>query len=222
MANRTPRVDRLVKIDIHCVNRMTAKTRRYELKERARRQDETRRRIVDATVALHAEVGPARTTVAEIARRAGVSRLTVYNHFPDDESLLEACSNRFIAGSPPPDPGAWAAIEDPDARLRQALAERFAWFRVNEAMLGNVGRDAAAMPQLARVLASKEAAAYEATMRDVLLRGRDLRGPRERRVAGVLGLALSFVAWHQLVRQEGIDDDTVVVDVLARAVSAAA
>ncbi|MBA2357350.1 MAG: TetR family transcriptional regulator, partial [Actinobacteria bacterium] len=33
------------------------------------------------TAALHEEVGPARTTIAEIARRAGVQRLTVYKNF---------------------------------------------------------------------------------------------------------------------------------------------
>jgi AcrR family transcriptional regulator len=84
--------------------------RRYELKERAVAQAETRRRIVDATVALHREVGPARTTVAEIARRAGVGRVTVYNHFPDDVALLGACSAQWVSEHPPPDPRAWAAI----------------------------------------------------------------------------------------------------------------
>ena len=36
-----------------------SETRRYQLKERARRQEETRQRITEATVALHEEVGPA-------------------------------------------------------------------------------------------------------------------------------------------------------------------
>src|ERR1044072_2010296 len=112
--------------------------RRYELKERAVRQAETRRRIVDAAVALHREVGPARTTVAEIARRAGVGRVTVYNHFPDDVALLGACSAPWVADTPPPDPGAWAEIENPARRVREALAELYAYYRANEAMLTNV------------------------------------------------------------------------------------
>src|SRR5436190_63027 len=70
------------------MNTMSSQTRKYELKERAERQEATRRRIVEATVALHEEVGPARTTVAEIARRAGVQRLTVYNHFPELAATL--------------------------------------------------------------------------------------------------------------------------------------
>jgi AcrR family transcriptional regulator len=65
--------------------------RKYELKARADRQAETRRRITEATVALHEEVGPARTTVTEVARRAGVTRLTVYNNFPEERELFAAC-----------------------------------------------------------------------------------------------------------------------------------
>jgi AcrR family transcriptional regulator len=49
-------------------------TRRYELKQRAQRQADTRRRILEATVALHAERGPAATQVTDIAQRAGVDR----------------------------------------------------------------------------------------------------------------------------------------------------
>ena len=46
---------------------MSSQIRKYELKARAEKQAETRRRIVEATLGLHQEVGPARTTVAEIA-----------------------------------------------------------------------------------------------------------------------------------------------------------
>ena len=152
--------------------------RRYELKERARAQEATRQRIVDATVALHREVGPARTTVAEIARRAGVGRVTVYNHFPDDTALLGACSAQWVAENPPPDPGAWAAIENPAKRLRTALAELYAYFAHNEAMLANVTRDAPLMPALAEVLGAGGTAEHEHAMREALLSGRALSGGR--------------------------------------------
>ena len=51
--------------------------RKYELKSRAEAQERTRRRITEATLELHEEVGPAQTTITEIAARAGVSRPTV-------------------------------------------------------------------------------------------------------------------------------------------------
>ena len=67
-------------------------TRKYELKRRAERQADTRRRIVEATVELHSSEGPARTTISAIADRAGVERHTVYAHFPDEHSLFQACT----------------------------------------------------------------------------------------------------------------------------------
>src|SRR3954447_7592226 len=92
--------------------------RKYELRERAEAQAETRQRIVDAAVALHSSVGPAATTISAIAEHAGVERLTVYRHFPDELTLLRACSGKWLADNPPPDPAAWAALEPPEARLR--------------------------------------------------------------------------------------------------------
>ena len=69
-----------------------AKRRGYRLGKRAEKQAETRRRIVEAAVELHGTLGPARTTISEIAERAGVQRHTFYAHFPDDRSLFLACS----------------------------------------------------------------------------------------------------------------------------------
>ena len=67
-------------------------TRRYELKQRAQRQADTRRRILEAAVALHTERGLVATQITDIAQRAGVDRVTVYRHFPDAPSLFKACA----------------------------------------------------------------------------------------------------------------------------------
>jgi AcrR family transcriptional regulator len=84
--------------------------RKYKLKKRAVKKRRTRDRIVEATVALHQELGPQATTISGIAERAGVQRLTVYRHFPTERDLLGACSSSFIAQHPPPAP-------DPDEGL---------------------------------------------------------------------------------------------------------
>ena len=76
------------------MNTVSTRMRKYELKARAESQRETRERIAKATTELHEERGVAHTTVTEIARRAGVTRLTVYNHFPDLSDLLPACAAR--------------------------------------------------------------------------------------------------------------------------------
>src|SRR6476469_11211214 len=120
---------------------MQSQTRKYELRERAEKQAATRRRSVEATAALHEEVGPARTTVTEIARRAGVQRLTVYSHFPEDRELFAACSAHVVAANPPPDPRAWAAEPDPARRLRRALREIHAWYAAGEPMFTRLEAD---------------------------------------------------------------------------------
>jgi AcrR family transcriptional regulator len=199
---------------------MSDQRRRYEMKERARRQDETRRRIVDATVSLHEELGPARTTVAEIARRAGVGRVTVYNHFPDDVTLLAACSQQFVTSHPPPDPVAWSRIVDPDQRLRRALRETYAYYRENEAMLANVARDASLVPALARVRDESGAPEHEQAMREVLLAGRGVRGARRRRARAAIDLALAFPTWQRLTGEAGLADEEVVA-LMAATIAAA-
>src|SRR3954471_16099442 len=96
-------------------------SRPYRQKLRAEQQAETRQRIVEAAVALHLERGPVQTSINAIAERAGVNRVTVYRHFPDTRTLLEACSAHAQRLHPPPDLGRWRAIEDPRRRTQVAL-----------------------------------------------------------------------------------------------------
>src|SRR5438046_108241 len=123
------------------MNAMSSEKRKYELRARAEKQAETQRRIAAATAELHREVGPARTTVAEIARRAGVQRLTVYKNFPEETDLFRACQRHHLAENPPPDPSAALAIADPGERLEAVLTGLYAWYRRTEPMLANVQRD---------------------------------------------------------------------------------
>src|SRR3954453_10332472 len=95
--------------------------RTYELKRRAERQEETRQRIVDAAVELHSTLGPSRTTVQAIAEKAGVTRPTVYAHFPDERSLFRACSGHVAETTPPPDPTAGRLVADPCAGVAASL-----------------------------------------------------------------------------------------------------
>ena len=93
---------------------------RYRKVKRAENEQRTRARIVDAAEALHAKVGPARASISAIAERAGVTRATVYRHFPDDESLFLACSGQWLSRQRLPDPDAWDATATPVDTLRRA------------------------------------------------------------------------------------------------------
>ncbi len=122
--------------------------RRYEQRKRARQTEETRRRIIEATVDLHRSVGPAATQISEIAERAGVQRVTVYSHFPDEAALFAACSAHWRSLHPAPDPHKWTALPTPGEQLRLGLRELYAWYRKTEPMTANVLRDAEMRPAL--------------------------------------------------------------------------
>src|SRR5947207_10730612 len=101
---------------------------------------------------LHKEVGPAKTTVAEIARRAGVQRLTVYNHFPEDIELFAACQTHWMELHPLPDLARALAEPDPERRVRACLRGIYGWYRETAAMAENVQRDRGAVPELDTLL----------------------------------------------------------------------
>jgi len=77
-------------------------SRPYRMSKRAEQVAYTRLRIVEATVELHGTIGPAGTTVMGIAEQAGVTRATVYRHFPDEDALFRACSAHWRARQDPP------------------------------------------------------------------------------------------------------------------------
>src|SRR5438132_11117664 len=191
-------------------------SRRYELKRRAERQEETRRRIVEAAVELHANIGPARTTVSDIARRAGVQRHTYYSHFPTERSLALACSGLYMEQNPLPDPEAWLASVDPEARLRRALRELYDYDAENEAMVTNIARDAEIDPLTREMSALRRGERLE-RMRDVLVQGFADNGRPRKTLRATVELALSFRSWQTLVRQSGLSRDAAIA-VMVRAV----
>ncbi len=192
--------------------------RAYRKRLRAEQEADTRERIAAATARLHQTVGPARTTVSGVAKEAGVQRATVYRHFPTDESLFEACTAHFYARHPMPDLEAWASVRDPDARLRRALTEMYAYFDETEEMFDRTGRDRGKVPAMAKAV--ERFTAYFERAVATLLRGRPERGRPRARVAGVVGHALSFPTWQSLVRVNGLEPAEA-VELMTRMVAAA-
>jgi len=188
--------------------------RKYELKERARRQAETRQRIVDAAVELHTSVGPARTTISAIAERAGVQRHTVYAHFADERTIFEACTAHWSDRHPFPDVGSTAAIADADARLRAVLLEVYAWYEDVEAEVAIFRRDAQVHELNAEVIAEWDGRL--AALADELARGR----PRRKTVRAAIGHALEFETWRSLVGRQGLTRKQA-VDAMLQLVAAA-
>jgi AcrR family transcriptional regulator len=168
-----------------------AKKRGYRLGKRADRQQETRKRIVEAAVDLHSTLGPARTTVAQIAERAGVQRHTYYAHFPEERDLFLACSGHALARDPLPDPESWRAVPPGGERLRLGLAELYRWYARNASMAACVIRDAehhALTREMAELRMLPIFAAAAARLGEGL----------DERARGLLAVALDFACWRIL------------------------
>ena len=106
--------------------------RKYSMARRAEAEQEIRRRILEATMALHAERGIFGTSRKEIAQRADVSVATVYNHFPALDDLVMACGELVEAKIQPPtlDQASriFAGSASADERLGRLVAELFAFY----------------------------------------------------------------------------------------------
>jgi AcrR family transcriptional regulator len=179
--------------------------RKYEMKRRAEAQEQMRQRIVEAAIELHETVGPASTSVSAIAKRAGVQRHTYYRHFPDERSLMMACSGLYAERNPLPDPESWRAIADPVERLAHGLDMLYRFFGANERMLSSVMRDAEVDPLLREINAIRFGPGVGAIF-GVLAEG----FPRDRRHAALLNLVLQFTTWRSLVRDSGLEHDQAV------------
>jgi AcrR family transcriptional regulator len=180
-------------------------SRKYVMKRRAERQQETRRRITEAAVELHQTVGPARTTVSAIAEKAGVQRHTYYAHFPELKDLYQACTTHYLQQHPLPDPSRWAEIPEPEERMRRALSEVYAYYGRTEAMLSNVLRDTPSDPvaQENNVFLFRH---WEA-LRDTIADPFEASGERRQALLGAIALALDFGTWRTLVRQQELSQD---------------
>jgi AcrR family transcriptional regulator len=184
--------------------------RTYILKRRAEQQAATRRRIVEAAVALHGSIGPALTTISMVAERAGIQRHTLYAHFPDERSLFLACSGLAFERAPLPDAEQWRAIEDCRERLRVGLNAIYDWYGRNAKLAACVLRDAE-YHELTREMMVLRFGPHMAAYHEVL--GAKL-GTKQR---AMLRLALSFFTWRTLVHQSGLKQ-TVAVAAMVQAI----
>jgi AcrR family transcriptional regulator len=94
--------------------------------------EETRQRILEATLALHSEKGIFGTSWQDIARRADVSVGTVYKHFPSLDELVPACGELMYAITRPPSledaPQIFAGASSLEERLERLIGELFGFY----------------------------------------------------------------------------------------------
>lgn len=191
--------------------------RPYRQRARAEAQELTRRRIAEAAVELHGTIGPQRTTISAIADRAGVERLTVYRHFPDERSLFTACSRRFFEDHPQPDLARPMAIADPVLRTEAVLVTLYAYYREVEPVMSTLLRDVPAVPLLSEYFGP-----YISMLRDLAdaLAADWPDAPNERMVRAAIGHALAFATWQSLAREQGLTNQESVEMMLSLVIGA--
>ena len=126
--------------------------RKYEMTRRSAAAEQTRARIVAATVGAHRELGIDATSWDEIARRAGVGVGTVYRHFPSLDQLLPACGEVVAAtlALPAADDirDLFADASSTPTRIKRLVAEAFGIYQRGAPFIDNIRRERRQLPQL--------------------------------------------------------------------------
>jgi TetR/AcrR family transcriptional repressor of mexJK operon len=162
-------------------------TRGYRLGRRQTEIERTRSAILNAARQQVAEFGP-ESSVGKVAERAGVSRITVYNHFGSKAKLLEALAAELTPGrrgAPENEVGA-----DPSDELRQRIAQACAAWATDPGLyrqLHRHGRGRGEESDLDRALAEELAA------QDRLRPGCSIKEAED-----VIGILTSFAVFDRL------------------------
>ena len=170
------------------------------MRRRAETAQRTRQRITEAAMRLHTSIGPSEASLRAIAKEAGVSRLTLARHFSSADELFAACMDHWTATHRPPDPAAWLAISDFEARVRRALLDLYAWYGRNGGDLYPIYRDAVHVPA-AHVAAMR---AIDQQLADLILTGVPGGGEVAVRRHATLVLVVAFWTWRSLTVESAL------------------
>ena len=182
---------------------MNDRKRPYTKRKRARSEEETRRKIVEATMALHEEAGPRATTIKAIADRAGVQRLTVYRHFEDETAIFQACTRHWLTENPLPDKQDWADAEDGFERVHRGLSVLYRYYRGTSAMWAAAYRDEAYVPALQEPM--KAVRRHLDELASDLLEHLDPPSDVRARCETTIRHAVAFTTWQSLSSDEAND-----------------
>lgn len=174
--------------------------RSYRLRRRAETMDATRTRITEAALRLHTSVGPSEASLVRIADAAGVTRATLYRHFPSAEALFGACMEHWISRHPPPNPAAWVEVADFELRMRRSLGELYDWYDKHDADLYPIYRDSAFTPESNQ----RQRAAIVEGIASALVTGVRLPPVEMALLRGIITHFVSYPTWRSLTSDAGL------------------
>jgi AcrR family transcriptional regulator len=172
--------------------------------KRAAAQEQTRERIVQATMALHDEKGISQTSINDIAARAGVGAATVLRHFPDTNALVTACGQHVAAEMAPPRPedapALYAGLSTTQERLNRLVRELHAFYERGHLRIDIAEQDrtrVAALDQFLTMLDESRRALLRAAMEPA--------EPDDKLIAALMALS-GICVWNGL-REGGFSPD---------------
>jgi AcrR family transcriptional regulator len=129
--------------------------RSYQQKQRAESAEETRQRLIQATFELHLEQGIVATTMAQIAKRAGVGIGTVYHHFQTLDHTIQACGEMVMARYPPPGEEIFRGVAQ--MRERVGVLARALWSHLDRLSFDRIRADQDQVPIVRQYVAAEQA-----------------------------------------------------------------
>lgn len=168
------------------------------MRNRAASAAETRRRLIEATVALHGERGVLATRPADVAARADVALTTYYKHFPSLDDLVRACGGRLREMLPPPDPAGLAGLRRRPERIAAMVRTLFDDYELRERWLHMARAEERAVPALQHSMSAQRA------VRDAFVQAALGESADQRETAGVVAALVDFWAWRTLRREVGL------------------
>jgi AcrR family transcriptional regulator len=189
------------------------------MKKRAAARDETREKIVRATMALHDEQGVAMTSFADVAERAGVGPATVLRHFPTIGSLVMACGEHVAVEmrplSPADAPQIFGGLTTTRTRLERLVRELDAFYTRGSLRLIAAANDRDRVPELDRFLLAVDSG-IEALVREAVVDER-----ANETLIGVLMSLSSVFVWQSMKCTDltAADRQAVLVDLLVSAIA---
>ncbi len=126
--------------------------RKYSMENRTASIQETRRRIVQATLELHNEKGLLATSMQDIAARADVALGTVYRHFPSLNDLVPACGALIWQQNPMPTRDVFKGTESGETKVGALVRALFQHYAAVERQLETGFSERAQLPVLADFL----------------------------------------------------------------------
>lgn len=173
--------------------------RRYRMQTRTRKVANTRRQIVDAAIRLHGRQGSARTSWDDIALEAGVSRATVYQHFPSLETLIPECSRVAFDLAEVPSleqaAGSFGDVDTTDERVHRLIHETCKCYAAGATWLRAAWRERDLVPAMNMAVRRLQ------QTRDVLVSAATQGLVLDRDQVRTVGALLDFAFWDSLDRE---------------------